>query len=1136
MVSSSSIENNLQFHSVIEKAAFIQQQAAEPTASVWVSASAGTGKTKVLTDRVLNLLLKGVPPRKILCLTYTKAAATEMTVRLFQRFSQWASIPHNDLKAELISLTGLVPADRIIQRARGLFIEVLYTSGGLNIQTIHSFCQSVLQKFPLEARISPHFKIADTVMTQQLLQESLHDLFVESQTNPALLQTLETVAIQQNPLDVAEKLQDLLAQPIGLRALQQQGFTAVRQKMYQELGLSLAQPWADYLFTFYNQTPFQDLKRCISSLEKGGKEDQERAQILKDCLASKDDFVKNFERYQQAFLTQEGQIRARLASKTVQNSQEDLLPVLQEEALRVEKIAQIQKASALAQNSEIWMELGLWIYNRYNQKKLEQSLLDYDDLITKTYELLHTPGLAPFILYKLDGGIHHILVDEAQDTTPLQWALITALVEEFFSGQGILTQNPTLFAVGDFKQSIYSFQGAEPHLFQQMQAQFGKRIQDARKIWRSIDMQVSFRSTPAVLAAVDQIFMPSGNQQDRTDSEFNKIQHVSFSPQGPGLVEIWPLVPYKESDQNSINLNRSKPEELLAQMIALKIRRWIDDKEILASKGRPIQAGDILVLVQRRTNFLYALIRAFKKQGIPTSGLDRLNLIEHIAIQDLLALGRFLLLPEDDLALATILKSPLFGIDEETLFALTRQRLKGHSLWKTLRQNTILPSLQSASEILRQLFKRVDYVSPFHLYADVLYAGGGIKKFTERMGANVHELLEEFLALAQSYENAHESSLQKFLHWFEHSSGEIKRDLAAADLDEVRIMTVHGAKGLQAPIVFLADTTRLPNLQDSFVWSSLGYFLPNVAKNAETDTLNRLKKNKLEKAREEYRRLLYVALTRAEERLHICGWENHTKIDDNCWYQLCRQGLSRLVTERTYDFSNIMDKGWKGTGFYFQQNTASDSSFSKNGAVPDSKAEIQMPDFLSKSSRYESPVEEPRIASHPTNENSEDSYASTPTAAQDRGSCLHKLLEILPMTQPELWHDLALSIAKTYAQQDHIESLFHEVTRILQEPTFGYLFGPSSFAEVPVFGTLDGQPYSTQIDRLIIEDDRILIIDYKSDLNVPTTIDQVSVHYLQQLKIYRHLVQNLYPQKKIETFLLWTAKPYLMPVDFFSIA
>jgi ATP-dependent helicase/nuclease subunit A len=1113
----------------------IHQYAADPTASVWVSASAGTGKTKVLTERVLNLLLKGVHPRKILCLTYTRAAATEMNLRLLQRLSHWASIKETELKAELATLVGNEPPTILCEKARHLFIDVLNTPGGLNIQTIHSFCQSILQKFPLEAGISPYFSIADPAMSQQLLTECLHDLFREAQEDTNLNQYVQSVSVELSLTSVEERLKELISKPVALRALQQQGWTAVRQKLYADLKITPEKDMAARIKAYFAQTPCLALLEYIPVLQQGINEDKESATILTKALASDEAFKRHFEAYRRVFLTQEGQVRSRLVSKKVHALAPQLLPLLQQEADRLATFVEQQKAYTLAVQAETWMTLGLWLYRRYELKKQQKSVLDYDDLLIKTFELFHKPGLSPFILYKLDGGIHHVLVDEAQDTSPLQWALIAALVEEFFSGQGSIHHTPTLFAVGDFKQSIYSFQGAEPQLFHHMRTQFAEKAMAAHHTWRNVEMRVSFRSTPPVLAAVDQVFAAPTVREGVADPGAENIQHVSYDPQGPGVVEVWPLVPADASaDNGDDGVRQYSAQERLAEVIACQIQQWLENGAWLEAKGRPMMARDILILVQRRNSFIYAMIRALKKRGVPVAGLDRLALTEHIAVKDLLVLGQFLLLPEDDLALATLLKSPLFGFDDDQLFKVTQERQTGQSLWETLKVYAEQPT--PYGDAVRHLYgwlKRVDYVSPFHLFADVLYAEGGMQKFIARMGHSVQEILEEFLALAQEYESSHESSLQKFLHWCDRSLVQIHRDFATSALDEVRILTAHGAKGLQAPVVILADTTRLPEIQEHFIWSPEGYILPNVAKKSEIQCLAELKHTIRKKMVEEYRRLLYVAMTRAEEQLYICGWEPYRTLSPECWYSLCWRGLGALAQKQSFNFSTLCHAGWKGEGLRLAQ-TRTPQQRPLHVVRNSVRQTVKIPDFLRKAAAYEAPLDRPKAASEGDAANWLSAFYPddvTITNRQARGIYLHKLLEVLPVIPETEWDSFAQNLAKEFPGLAEVETLFQRVVHLLKEPHYAFLFGPCSRAEVPVIGMLDGAFFSAQIDRLVIDETRVIIVDYKSSPTVPKTVKEVPSVYIKQLGIYRHLIHNLYPEKQIETYLLWTHQPSLMRIE-----
>ena len=1110
-----------------QAASLTQRQAAQPDVNIWVSASAGSGKTKVLTDRVLTILLQGVAPRRILCLTYTRAAAAEMTMRLLQRLSHWASLNQQDLRQELYVLLGQEATAIIQRRAQRLFIDVLNVPGGLNIQTIHSFCQSILKKFPLEAALSPHFEVIDSATHRQFINDSIQAFFSLAERDDDLRTQIHRMTSMMSIHGITERLQNLLAKPLALRGLKEQGLDTITTKLYDDLGIDPAIDAHTLLHNYFNDIPLTTLTPCLHALHQGSPTDQQRAQLLTQCWQSWDHFQAHFKAYQDVFLTQDHTIRARLATKSAQACNADILPLLEAEALRVQTLVMQQKAYSLADQAAFWMRIGLWIFDDYAQKKQQQALVDYDDLLIKAYELLHTPSLAPFILYKLDGGIHHILVDEAQDTSPLQWALIAAVVEEFFSGQGSLTALPTLFVVGDFKQSIYSFQGAEPQLFHQMRDHFADKIQQAQQRWQTLTMDVSFRSTPPVLAFVDHVFSQSTVSAGVMDPGTPRIQHFSYLPQGPGCVELWPLVPTVESSADTDESNERQGEERMAEVIACQIRSWLDRHDYLETLGRSIQPGDILILVQRRHHFLYALLRALKRHRIPTTGLDRLDLMDHMAVKDLLTMGRFLLLPEDSMSLAILLKSPLYGWDDEMLLQLSQTRGDNESLWSCLKRcydddNTFSKTAKS----LRNLLKRVDYISPFHLFSDVLYVNAGLKKFLSRMGLSVQEVLEEFLSLVHRYEANHESSLQKFIHWCEHSVSDIKRDLASPEMNEVRILTVHGAKGLQAPIVILPDTIRIPDNQDYFLTSDSGYLVPHLDRTAEPPLLTALKAKERQKIMEEYYRLLYVALTRAQERLYVCGWQPRHEVPELCWYALCQQGLAAMTIKTQFDFTALTSQGWQGEGYRFHQ------SYSTSKAKPSLQnklevaVETKIPGFLTQPAPQEEAIARAKIASR----KDPDSAPITTTPAMQRGLYIHKLLEMLPSMPENQWQIYAERIAREYTFLESTQDIIDTASTLLHHPELRPLFMEQSYAEVPIAGMIDNKPYSIKIDRLVIRNDRIVIIDYKSNSYTPTS-RRIPIAYRHQLDIYRRLVQDMYSEKNVETYILWTQTATLMKVD-----
>ena len=547
----------------------------------------------------------------------------------------------------------------------------------------------------------------------------------------------------------------------------------------------------------------------------------------------------------------------------------------------------------------------------YRRSKRRAGLLDYDDLIESALGLLRTYSAA-WVHYKLDRGIDHVLIDEAQDTSPSQWGLVEALTQEFFAGEGAREVTRTLFAVGDPKQSIYRFQGAEPARFEVMRREFERRAQDAGQGWQNVALEVSFRAAPVLLEAVDMVFAG----EDRLDLglEGPAPAHKPSRSGAGGRVEIWPLEMGEKReagdpfDPPMDYLREDAAETALADRVARRIAAWLDRGEPVAPGGRRMRPGDIMILLPRRSGraFIPRVIAALKQAGVPVAGIDRMTLADELAVMDLAAIGDFALLPEDDLTLATVLKGPLFGFDDEALFELAHGR-KG-TLWAALGKRRGTERFGPCFKALSALLGKADYIGVHAFFAGLLAEGGLRLKIAARLGEEANDPIDEFLNAALDYERRHPPSLQGFLHWLRSGEAEVKRQLDQRDPDEVRVSTVHGAKGLEAPVVILPDTTGIktarndPHLLrdgDLLLWP------PSKGK----DTIDPYSKPVLEAHRkaddEERRRLLYVAMTRAADRLVVCGWNNSGRdLPDDCWYNSVRDRLrDRMAPEDDPDWA-----------------------------------------------------------------------------------------------------------------------------------------------------------------------------------------------------------------------------------------
>jgi ATP-dependent helicase/nuclease subunit A len=1073
-----------------QMAALAQRKAAHPHHSTWVAASAGSGKTKVLTDRILNLLLEGYAPERILCLTFTKAAAAEMANRLRARLGEWAILSKADLKKSIEDLQESSPSVEKMERAQRLFGLTLDAPGGLKIQTIHSFCQSLLKRFPLEAGLSPFFEVTDETESQELLKKASHAVMED----PLNQDVLKELVLRFSEFTFEDMNTFILQERDSFDSL-------VEEEIDQRLDTKNLTK-AELLTLLLTSIPEEKLRKAIPLLEKGSLTDQERGMALAHFLSLRDEEKQQkYEDYLGFFLTQKGEKRVCLLTQKVAQMAPGLKEFLEEESYRLKSWLEKWNSLDIAIVSKAFLQYSLAFLKAYDQLKKDQSLLDYDDLILKTVELLKNPG-CHWVLYKLDGGLDHILVDEAQDTSPSQWQVIRAIAEEFYANASEGAHERTLFIVGDGKQSIYSFQGADPQVFSQMQQDLRAFAKNSGKTWHDIDLNVSFRSTPEILSTVDAVF----STYPLTP---NPLIHLPFRKHAPGHVEVWPLLQEQTEEalgpwqppvvQHLLN----SPQKQLAHIMAKTIQGWLLGNGPLS---RPVVPGDILILVRRRTAFVDTLIRALKDHDVPVAGIDRLWLLEGIGIQDLLKIAEFLLLPEDDLTLATVLKGPLFGLSEEDLFALASARDK-NSLWHRLQGNE---RFKDVTALLKELLSKVDFLTPFSIFSLILGSFEGRKKWHARLGPEVLDSLDEFLNLCLVFQEEQTPSLQGFLQWISQEIIELKRDLDQSNL--VRVMTVHGSKGLQAPIVFLPDTTQAPRELPPFAIEGKALlWLPPTIK--ETPLIKMIKQGLREKQQEEYRRLLYVALTRAEDALYVCGWEGSAQ---DTWYHLVKEGIQKIGEEVEFDFSPYLEgKGWRLSSL-----KGADYSSLQIGVPPP----FLIPQWL----KTPPPVELPPKLIRPSEGDEGGNLKPSQYGAfgTQRGTLIHKLLEVLPNVAEDIREKTALRfLEKELIPEDYRGDMIQRVLRVFQD--YPDLFSPSSQGEVTVRGMIGQGLLSGKIDRLVVNEEHVFIVDYKTHEHPPHRIEDIPPAYFKQMAMYQEALLQIYPQKPILCGLLWTELPRL---------
>lgn len=1150
-----------------------QMRAATPGISAWVSANAGSGKTHVLSQRVVRLLLNGTPPSAILCLTYTKAAAAEMSLRIFDILAKWSQMSDEALHEEISKIESQSVNAEKVSFARTLFASALETPGGLKIQTIHAFCESLLHRFPLEANVAGHFQVLDDVSAEDLQAQARSIILNQAAKEPsdAIATAIDSVLEQGGEF----ALDDLIGKFISMRhalsdfishANRRDGLRseiARRLEVEPEDGDPYSKIWPipsmpdDQIEAYYS-----------AALDGKNKSPKDFATCLMECKKAAS-YERKYEILCAGLLTQAGKPRS------LKNAvSKDILALLPDMPDRLEflldhlnnQIDYLKRRLCLDVTEQALL-LAEQFIDTYEGLKRRMAMLDYEDLIVKTEQLLSKSGAGPWVHYKLDRGIDHILVDEAQDTSPVQWRVIQSLADEFYTGESARGLNRSMFAVGDEKQSIYSFQGARPERFDQERRDTQKRAIHAEKAFESISLRVSFRSTSEVLNLVDLVFADHDAKRGLTYSD-DDVLHETVRQNAPGQVELWPMLA-KEPAQDMENwlepfdaVAEQDPINILSQQITAVLESWVGKEQILDQKtgaNRNIRAGDILVLVRKRDAFVPTLMRTIKSTtNIAVAGADRLKLTDHIAVQDLMSLGRVVLLPEDDLSLAALLKSAFFNVTEEQLFDLCADRGTNQSVWTQLKKNSQSNALWGDIHDQVIKFQSLSQTCSVHgFYSRILEVLGMRDAFLGRLGHEVIDVLDEFLALALDHDQDGTSSLQIFLDQLESSEPEIKREQEQS-LDAVRIMTVHASKGLEAPIVFLVDpgsaafhashmsSIRLldpPDHQSNMPKCPL--WVPGSAvENQKTDEIKTASEHVAE---EEYRRLLYVGLTRAADRLVVCGYRGTRAPSKPTWHSLVEGGFDRADAEMKQEITyNLAGMAWDIQRFSRGKSNDKDAQIEQANAV--SGTVNTRPDLLDKPLTNVKGLPRPLIpsgASVLVDGDDGKNHKTSPFATRgaknisaiEYGKAIHRLLQVLPNLLANDWRFNAenylqnrLPELSAHERDDMIES----VINVMTDQKFSAIFSTESASEFSIMGSLmikdEERIVSGRIDRLVVEDDRLLIVDYKTNFKAPTDISEISPSNIAQLAIYRAVLAPLYPNKTIEAGLLYTRTPKIIEV------
>ncbi len=1097
----------------------IQQLASDPKNSVWVMASAGSGKTKVLTDRILRLLLEDVAPHKILCLTYTKVASIEMQERLNQELQNWIICSDGELFEKLSNLTGRKPENHTLSKARGLLIKNLDAELKIKIQTIHSFCQSILKSFPFEAKIPINFELLEENKARILLKNSqknvlqnafndkkLHDLVfkINSKTSDENFTSLVSNMLQNKDKInfIKHKYCDI---DNAIKEICKKFDIYFEDNNFSEISLKIFE-------NFIKNLNLSQLINFTQELAKSSsKNDLKYYENIKKFTEKP--IIENFEFLNNGFFTIENSPR-----KFSKKIDDNFANHINEFRNSISVFNQQYQAFITIENSANLIKIVMAILDDFQKIKIENCYLDYGDLINIANQILENPEFCEWIKLKMDSSFDHILIDEAQDTNPIQWSIIKSLTEDFFSGESSSEQSRSIFVVGDEKQSIMGFQGADINQTKLFHDYFSQK---SNYKLQNIDLNTSFRSGVNILKLVDEVFN-SKSCEHKLSKALCKIgeyvNHQSFR-QTAGYVEIWQneeifdeeksyQLAINENSENiqaedlNSNQNYSKnkiksskkntfdfswkvdfsnqnvdnSKDITAKYIAKKIRKWIDEKRLIKDKNRVINYGDIMILVRNRKNgFIEKLSQNFNRLEIPFISVGKIKFSENLLIQDFLNLAKFALLPSDCFNLACLLKSPFFNVSEDELFEFCKIKNNQHqNLWSTLKSSKYYNSLEN----IINLSKNNDV---FEFFFKILNDEQNQINIASRFTAQGLEIINNFLFICLDFNQKNSINLQNFIEFVEKIDPEIT--LNSTETNQIKITTIHSSKGLQAPIVIMPDclyaySNQLDN-KEKILWFE--DFPLWINKDSKINSLiKEISDNKISENYEEHLRLLYVALTRAEDEIYIGGLNG--KKDEKCWYEI---------------INKINNENFFKTKFEDVKNVPLTKNITTKILLKNSDF-----NFVNKNSNY---------------------AFSIINQALSTGEVLHKLLEIIGKNykMPKIWlKNLINNFLKnsTNLSSSNQQNILQIIENFLDSKLFLEIFELDFDGKILCEHEIYHQQKNLRIDLIKETKNEILIIDYKSDETLP---NKVSAQYFEQLNLYKTALQKLYPNYKIKCAILW---------------
>ncbi len=1122
-----------------------QRIAVDPSAHVWLNASAGTGKTQVLSARVLRLLLQGVSPDAILCITFTKAGAAEMAHRIHERLALWVGCSDGELNTDLEAI-GLDYGDDMRGQARTLFARVIDSpAGAIRVQTIHSFCQSLLASFPFEAAVLPGFRLIEGGEAKAERLAALADLLSdvsEGARRRGWLGQLSRRLGEQAAIAFVENAAASFARHADPR------LAPARPEVRKAFDLPVGDV-SDWARAAVGEIGNADVAAVLHAAQNWRTQKGEVHFQAKTTQSAAQQWLaaNNAQRTGLIATLRNGvgtsgstgwQLRAAFTKEKEMGA-----VGLEAERLltQCDHILGTIAACQLADDLAAGWQLAAQFAGEWQHRKATEGLAEFDDLIARTAQLLANGDLAEWVRFKLDQRIDHLLIDEAQDTNAAQWTIADGLTGEFFVGEGAREAGrvPSMFTVGDRKQAIFSFQGTDPAAFEAARQDFASRADAGGRPFVPADLSSNFRSAPAVLAFVDR-WLADGGVTAMGIAPPVPTHHAFHGNNRPGRVELWPpLVVGPKADDgdedeemassdNSLRAATDPASLKLARALAERIAGWTR----AGIDGVAVRPDDILVLVRKRRSLAARIVAQLQTLGIPVAGVDRFDLASPLAVQDLLAALRFIVQPDDEYSLAVLLVSPLIGWTQQQLYDETAQR--GRTPLRQWIAGQSTPACHHASAQLELLRGSAEFTTPYRLLDTILSGPLQARKaMASRLGEEANDAIDALLAEALAFESREIPSIIGFLDHIDRAPLDVKRQTDARG-GLVRVMTVHGSKGLQAPIVILADATGDPTRQDPNVtvaiatWRGLPVF--RTSKEARPPRLEAAWNAARGAQLEEHWRLFYVAATRAERLLVITGTLRKADAEppEHSWYLAAQRALAAMDAA-PFDHDWESGPGWRTASApgNWSRQPLNDTKTGKR------QAQAALPGWATRRAAAEARPPRPLAPSQLGADDAPQRPAGGQRAAAiQRGILLHSLIERLPHVAMEGRMDAAqrwLAINAPGLAAAARAEMAGEACRVLDNPDWAAIFGAGSLAEVPFSAVIDGGiVVAGTVDRLLVTGEQVLVVDYKTGAHVPARAEDVAPAYLRQMAAYVAALAVIFPGRRVAAALLYTAAPTLI--------